>query len=55
MIGEISMTQEIFARVILFKDGDSFIAQCLEYDILAHGLSEESTIKRFEALDLKRN
>lgn len=50
------MSQEQFARVLVFKDGDSFIAQCLEYDICAHAKDEETLRKRFIALfNFERN
>jgi len=50
------MTQQNYARVILFKEDDTFIAQCLEYDIMAHGSSEKSAINRFEAVfNFERN
>ncbi len=41
------MTHETFVRVIVLKDGDDFVAQCLEYDICAHGSDEKSAMKRF--------
>ncbi len=44
------MTQGNFARVIVFKDGDDWIAQCLEYDICAHAKDEETLKQRFIAL-----
>ena len=50
------MTQENYARFILFKEGDTYIAQCLEYDIMAHGNTEEKAKKRFEAVfNFERN
>jgi hypothetical protein len=44
------MTQEKFARVIVFKDGDHFVAQCLEYDICAYAKDEESVKRRFVSI-----
>lgn len=41
------MTQETFVRVIVMKDGDDYIAQCLEYDICANASDVESALKRF--------
>lgn len=35
-------------RVIIFKDGDLFIAQCLEYDVAAQGRTEEEAQERLE-------
>ena len=50
------MTQENYARIVLFKEGDTHIAQCLEFDIMAHGASEEIALKRFEAVfNFERN
>lgn len=44
------MSTQQFARVIVFKDGDQFVAQCLEFDICAHAKDEETLLKRFAAV-----
>jgi predicted RNase H-like HicB family nuclease len=36
-------------RVVILKDGDIFVAQCLEYDVAAQGKTEEQAIKRLKA------
>ena len=41
------MTQEIFIRVIVFKEEGTYIAQCLEYDICAYAKDEETVLKHF--------
>jgi hypothetical protein len=33
-------------RVLVLKDGDIFVAQCLEYDIAAQGRSEDEAKRR---------
>ena len=34
-------------RVVVYKDGDSLVAQCLEHDICAFARDEESLKRRF--------
>ncbi len=36
-------------RVVVFKDGDIFVAQCLEIDVSAQGTSHEDAMKRLKA------
>lgn len=35
-------------RVLIFKDGDHMVAQCLEHDIAAQGRSHEEVRRSFE-------
>lgn len=50
------MTEQRYARVVVFKEGDTLVAQCLEYDICAHAPDEETLRQRFEALfNFERN
>lgn len=43
-------------RVLVIKDGDFFVAQCLEYDICTQGASEEEALSRMDCLiELERN
>ena len=50
------MTETRYARVVLFKDGDTYFAQCLEYDICAYAQDEETLRSRFAALfNFERN
>ena len=35
-------------RVIVFREGDVYVAQCIEYDIAAQGATIESVIDRLE-------
>jgi hypothetical protein len=44
----------IHVRVVVFKEGDSYIAQCLEYDICTQAKSPKELQKRF-ALNLFSN
>lgn len=37
-------------RVVVLRDGDVFVAQCLEIDIAAQGLSEVDAISRLKAV-----
>ncbi|MEM9262160.1 MAG: hypothetical protein AAGA22_01155 [Pseudomonadota bacterium] len=43
------MATEKFVRVIVFKDGEDYFAQCLEYDIFARGEDEQSVLDKFAA------
>lgn len=43
------MTQEKYARVIVFEEGGHLVAQCLEYDICVHAKDEASLKQRFVA------
>lgn len=50
------MTGNESVRVIVLKDGDTYIAQCLEYDLCAHAQDEKTLFSRFEALfNFERN
>jgi len=35
-------------RVVAYRDGDVWVAQCIEYDISAQGANFESAMKRLE-------
>ena len=37
-------------RVIVLKDGDVYVAQCLEVDISAQGRSEDEAMSRLKAV-----
>ena len=37
-------------RVVVFKDGDLFVAQCLEIDIAAQGATEAEAAMRLNAV-----
>lgn len=37
-------------RVLVIKDGDSFAAQCLEYDLCTQGGSPEEALARMDCL-----
>lgn len=42
-------------RVVVFKDGDMYVAQCLEYDICAQGQDLDTVEQRFlDTLDAER-
>ncbi|MCB2106227.1 MAG: hypothetical protein KDE14_00945 [Rhodobacteraceae bacterium] len=50
------MSTEQYARVIVFKEGETLFAQCLEYDICAHAQDEQTLYARFKALfNFERN
>lgn len=42
------MTERL--RVVVLRDGDLFIAQCLEIDIAAQGASEQQALQRLTAV-----
>ena len=43
-------------RVVAYKEGDQWIAQCLEYDICAHASDEDKLKSRLAAiLEFERN
>lgn len=43
------MSQQEELRVVVFMEGEQWVAQCLEYDIGAQGSSLEELRSRFEA------
>ena len=50
------MNEVQFIRVIMMRDDNTFIAQCLEHDICAHAKDEETLRARFAALfNFERN
>ena len=50
------MDEAIKIRVVVFQDGEDWVAQCLEYDICTHAKNEDVLRSRFIALyNLERN
>lgn len=47
---EFRMTDKNPVRVIVYEDGGTLVAQCLEYDICAHGADEDILKQRFAAV-----
>jgi len=37
-----------FMRAIVFREGDAYVAQCLEYDVAAYGPEVGEVIKRLD-------
>ncbi len=39
-----------YARVLVFQEGNQWIAQCLDFDICAHAKDEATLLSRFSAV-----
>lgn len=39
---------ETLIRVVVYREGESYVAQCLEYDVAAHGPEIDVAIERLE-------
>jgi len=42
--------EQMLLRVVVFQDGDAWIAQCLDYDICAQGPNLDAVRKRFNVV-----
>lgn len=44
------MSNEKTLRILVFREDEMFIAQCLEFDICAQGVTFDEAIRRMDAL-----